>query len=83
MFLRLLLCLASLSVCFLFQHGYTFVAEGRSLNAAVPAGKFRLRMIGDIDQSMMPFKGGSINTNFTTKEIRDYYVPNRNNAVFR
>ncbi|XP_065057122.1 androglobin-like isoform X2 [Rhopilema esculentum] len=65
------------------KNGYTFIAEARSGNGPVPAGKFRLRLIGATDPLPMPVKEGVVNANFTTKEIRDYYLPNRNNVIFR
>ena len=68
---------------FILQHGYTFVAEGRSLNASIPTGKFRMRLIGAAEPLPTPIKEGTINTHFTMKETRDYYVPNRKNVIFR
>eukprot|EP00794_Sanderia_malayensis_P000438 gene438-1079_t len=65
------------------KNGYTFVAEARSTNASVPAGKFRMRLIGAGDPLPKPYKEGFMTTNFATKEIRDHYIPNRNNIILR
>ena len=64
------------------QRGYTFVAEARTPNAILPAGKFRLRVIGSTEPLPFPGREG-VNSHFVTKEIRDYYIPNKYNIIFR
>lgn len=67
---------------FLCQRGYTFVAEARTPNAILPPGKFRLRVIGSTEPLPYPGRDG-VNSHFLNKEIRDYYIPNRYNVIFR
>lgn len=64
------------------KRGYTFVAEARTPNAILPAGKFRLRVIGSTEPLPYPGREG-VNSHFVTKEIRDYYIPNKYNIIFR
>ena len=64
------------------QRGYTFIAEARTLNSILPAGKFRLRIIGSTEPLPYPPRE-SVNSNFVHKEIRDYYLPNKYNIIFR
>lgn len=65
-----------------FQRGYTFVAEARTPNAILPPGKFRLRVIGSTEPLPYPGREG-VNSHFVNKEIRDYYIPNKYNIIFR
>ena len=64
------------------KSGYTLVAEARSSGSIQPAGKFRLRMIGSSEPLPVPYKD-RINTHFSTRELRDYYVPNKYKIIFR
>ncbi|XP_048577844.1 androglobin isoform X3 [Nematostella vectensis] len=64
------------------KRGYTFIAEARILNAILPPGKFRLRVIGSTEPLPYPPRE-SVNSHFVHKEIRDYYIPNRYNIIFR
>lgn len=64
------------------KRGYTFVAEARTPNAILPPGKFRLRVIGSTEPLPYPGRDG-VNSHFLNKEIRDYYIPNRYNVIFR
>lgn len=78
-------CLKSsqmIDLLFLCQRGYTFVAEARTPNAILPPGKFRLRVIGSTEPLPYPGRDG-VNSHFLNKEIRDYYIPNRYNVIFR
>ena len=67
---------------FTCQRGYTFVAEARTPNAILPPGKFRLRVIGSTEPLPYPGRDG-VNSHFVNKEIRDYYIPNKYNIIFR
>jgi len=62
--------------------GYTFVALASSGITSTPAGKYRLRIIADKDPLPYPMRE-SVNSSFVIKDIRDYYVPNRYNRVFK
>ncbi|XP_068698412.1 androglobin-like isoform X1 [Montipora foliosa] len=64
------------------KRGYTFVAEARTPNAILPPGKFRLRVIGSTEPLPYPARDG-VNSHFINKEIRDYYIPNKYNIIFR
>ncbi|XP_078372473.1 androglobin-like isoform X6 [Oculina patagonica] len=64
------------------KRGYTFVAEARTPNAILPPGKFRLRVIGSTEPLPYPGREG-VNSHFVNKEIRDYYIPNKYNIIFR
>ena len=68
--------------CLVSQRGYTFVGEARTLSAILPPGKFRLRVIGSTEPLPYPAREG-VNSHFVTKEIRDYYIPNMYNIIFR
>ena len=64
------------------QKGYTFVAEARTTDTAQQAGKWRMRLIGSLSQLPAPIKN-EVNASFHAREIRDYYVPNERNCIFR
>jgi hypothetical protein len=65
------------------RHGYTFVAEGRSGDEPIPEGKCRLRLIGSNETLLRPKYKGTVNCEFFTKEVKDYYLPNRDYEFFR
>ena len=64
------------------QKGYTFVAEARTTDQPLQSGVWRMRMIGSLSPLPAPLRN-EVNCSFVTKEIRDYYVPNSKNTVFR
>lgn len=64
------------------QHGYTFVAEARSVDQGIPPGRWRLRLIGSLSPLPTP-QHGEVNAAFQTTELHDFYVPNDRNIVFR
>ncbi|NXE22524.1 ADGB protein, partial [Ardeotis kori] len=64
------------------KKGYTFMAEARTGDLPVAAGKWRLRFIGS--HSPLPFLSReAVNNVFSTKEIKDYYIPNDKHVMFR
>jgi hypothetical protein len=67
---------------FHFQHGYTFLAEARTTLSSLAPGKFRLRVIGSTEPLPAP-EGDSVNAQFVTKEIKDYYMPNKDRILLR
>ncbi|XP_041351984.1 androglobin-like isoform X2 [Gigantopelta aegis] len=64
------------------KKGYTFVAEARTTDQPLAAGTWRMRMIGSLSPLPAP-KGHEINSAFNAREIRDYYLPNNKNIIFR
>nr|XP_048281129.1 androglobin isoform X7 [Myodes glareolus] len=64
------------------KKGYTFVAETYTGDAYVSGGRWKLRLIGSYNP--LPFLSReSPCSTFTTKEIRDYYIPNDKKILFR
>ncbi|WAR07044.1 ADGB-like protein [Mya arenaria] len=64
------------------RKGYTFVAEARTTDQPLQAGTWRMRMIGSLSPLPAPPRG-EVNSSFSVKEIRDYYIPNSKNVIFR
>ncbi|XP_069625264.1 androglobin isoform X1 [Ranitomeya imitator] len=62
--------------------GYTFVAEAYAGDFFVASGKWRLRLIGACNP-LPSLSRDAVNNAFSTKEIRDYYLPNKKEIVFR
>jgi hypothetical protein len=67
---------------FHFQHGYTFLAEARTTLSSLASGKFRFRLISSTEPLPAP-EGDSVNAQFVTKEIKDYYMPNKDRILLR
>lgn len=65
-----------------FQHGYTFLAEARTTLSSLASGKFRVRLIGSTAPLPAP-DGDSVNAQFVTKEIKEYYMPNTDHVLLR
>ncbi|KAK2531414.1 Adgb [Columba guinea] len=64
------------------KKGYTFMAEARTGDSPVPAGRWRLRLIGS--HSPLPFLSReAVNNVYTTKEIKEYYLPNDKHVMLR
>ncbi|XP_071801000.1 androglobin-like isoform X5 [Asterias amurensis] len=64
------------------KRGYTFVAEARTTDLPLPGGKWRMRLIGS--SSPLPQPGrDNLNSSFGVREIRDYYIPNKENVIMR
>ncbi|CAM2703017.1 unnamed protein product [Rotaria socialis] len=64
------------------KNGYTFFAEGISLEQAILSDRFRLRLISSY--TVLPDTNtDQIKSLFTTKELIDYYVPNREQVLCR
>ncbi|XP_075805204.1 androglobin isoform X5 [Microtus pennsylvanicus] len=64
------------------KKGYTFVAEAYTGDAYVSGARWKLRLIGSYNP--LPFLSReSPCSNFTIKEIRDYYIPNDKKILFR
>ncbi|XP_035685724.1 androglobin-like [Branchiostoma floridae] len=62
--------------------GYTFVAEARAGDLPLPGNKWRMRLIGSSSPLPAPLKE-TLTTNFAVKELRDYYMPNKDCIMFR
>ena len=82
----ILFCICVILIVFicLFQNqkGYSFVAEARTKEQPLASGNWRMRLIGSLPGLPQPLSG-EVCSNFITKEIRDYYVPNPKNIIFR
>ncbi|XP_064014258.1 androglobin [Pogoniulus pusillus] len=64
------------------KKGYTFMAEAHTGDLPLAAGRWRLRLIGS--HSPLPFLSReAVNNDYSTKAIRDYYLPNDNHVIFR
>ncbi|XP_075604574.1 androglobin [Balearica regulorum gibbericeps] len=64
------------------KKGYTFMAEARTGDLPVAAGRWRLRLIGS--HSPLPFLSReAVNNVYSTKEIKEYYIPNDKHVMFR
>ncbi|XP_029449900.1 androglobin [Rhinatrema bivittatum] len=62
--------------------GYTFMAEASTGDYPVMAGKWRVRLIGS-SHPLPRLSREIINSYFATKEVRDYYIPNKMHIVLR
>ncbi|NWX97622.1 ADGB protein, partial [Nothoprocta ornata] len=64
------------------KKGYTFMAEAHTGDLHMASGKWRLRLIGS--HSPLPFLSReAINNLYSTKEIKEYYIPNDKHVMFR
>ncbi|NXN57414.1 ADGB protein, partial [Rynchops niger] len=64
------------------KKGYTFMAEARTGDQPMAAGRWRLRLIGS--HSPLPFLAReAVNNVYSTKEIKEYYIPNDKHVMFR
>ncbi|KAM9656103.1 androglobin [Morphnus guianensis] len=64
------------------KKGYTFMAEAHTGDLPVAAGRWRLRLIGS--HSPLPFLSReAVNNVYSTKEIKEYYIPNDKHVMFR
>uniref|UniRef100_A0A1I8IZ84 HMG box domain-containing protein n=1 Tax=Macrostomum lignano TaxID=282301 RepID=A0A1I8IZ84_9PLAT len=59
--------------------GYTMIGVAKSPK---DQGKWRLRLIGDDKQLLQPSRS-DVNSNFATRQLQDYYVPNQRRMIFR
>uniref|UniRef100_A0A1I8FX77 RNase H domain-containing protein n=1 Tax=Macrostomum lignano TaxID=282301 RepID=A0A1I8FX77_9PLAT len=59
--------------------GYTMIGVAKSPK---DQGKWRLRLIGDDKQLLQPSRS-DVNSNFATRQLQDYYVPNQRRVIFR
>ncbi|XP_051867185.1 androglobin [Pristis pectinata] len=64
------------------KSGYTFMAEAQSGSFTLPSGKWKMRLIGT-NQPLPTLSSEAVNSNFTMKEIKSYYIPNDKNLIFR
>ncbi|XP_022081747.1 androglobin-like [Acanthaster planci] len=64
------------------KRGYTFVAEARTIDLPLPSGKWRMRLIGSSNPLPQPSRD-HLNSNFIVREIRDYYIPNKEDIIMR
>ncbi|XP_048153581.1 androglobin [Corvus hawaiiensis] len=64
------------------KKGYTFVAEAHTGDQPVAAGKWKLRFISS--QSPLPFLSReAVNNIYSTKQFKEYYIPNDEFLLFR
>ena len=70
------------SRAFFLQRGYTFVAEAHTMDQALLASRWRMRLIGCRSPLPTPFRN-EVNSSFHTRELRDYYMPNKKNIILR
>ncbi|XP_054553882.1 androglobin isoform X2 [Talpa occidentalis] len=64
------------------KKGYTFVAEAFTGDMYVSSSRWKLRLIGPYNPLPFLIREFPCNT-FAVKEIRDYYIPNDKNILFR
>ncbi|XP_076467316.1 androglobin-like isoform X4 [Babylonia areolata] len=64
------------------RKGYTFVAEARTVEQPLVSAAWRMRLIGSLSPLPAP-RSAEVNSNFQVKDVRDYYVPNPKNTIFR
>ncbi|XP_072121754.1 androglobin isoform X2 [Mobula birostris] len=64
------------------KSGYTFVAEAHSGGFTLPSGKWKMRLIAS-NQPLPTLLNETVNSNFTMKEIKSYYIPNDKDLIFR
>ncbi|KFO69717.1 Androglobin, partial [Cuculus canorus] len=64
------------------KKGYTFMAEARTDDIPVTAGRWRLRLIGSCSPLPVLAREAVYNV-YSTKEIKEYYIPNDKNVMFR
>ncbi|XP_056423285.1 androglobin isoform X2 [Hyla sarda] len=62
--------------------GYTFIAEAHAGEFSVASGKWRLRLIRACNP-LLSLSRDTVNSAFSIKEIRDYYIPNKKEIIFR
>ena len=67
---------------FYIKHGYTFYAEGISMDQSILNGRFRLRLITSYTH-LPEMRVDQITSSFFTKEILDYYIPNKEEIICR
>ena len=72
----------------MISSGYTFVAEARSLDSPIVGNKWKMRLIGSMEKLPTPRtrQGNTepvVQSSFSTKEIRDYYMPQDNCVMLR
>ncbi|XP_048456882.1 androglobin [Rhincodon typus] len=63
------------------KNGYTFTAEAQTGSFPVPSGKCRLRLIGS-RYPLPVLANETVNSSFSMKEIKSYYIPNDKNIIF-
>ncbi|CAL1548032.1 unnamed protein product [Lymnaea stagnalis] len=64
------------------KKGYSFVAEARTVEQPLTSGNWRMRLIGSLSPLPAP-QTAEVCSSFITKEIKEYYIPNPNNLIFR
>ncbi|GCC30603.1 hypothetical protein chiPu_0009054 [Chiloscyllium punctatum] len=64
------------------SNGYTFTAEAQTGSFPVPSGKWRLRLFGS-RHPLPVLANETVNSSFSIKEIKSYYIPNDKNIIFR
>jgi len=62
------------------KNGYTFLSEGLSVDQISLPGRFRLRLM--TSHTHLPeIRSDQIISSFFTKEIHDYYIPNKEELI--
>ncbi|KAK6170744.1 hypothetical protein SNE40_019059 [Patella caerulea] len=64
------------------KKGYTVIADARTTEQSIMSGSWRMRLIGSLSPLPAP-RGTEVNSSFSVKEIRDYYIPNSKNIILR
>lgn len=59
------------------------MAEARTTDHSLQAGKWRMRLIGSLTCLPAPIKPDAVNSTFHNRELKDYYVPNERNCILR
>lgn len=66
------------------RHGYTIVADAKTPDDSnAPGGKWRMRLIGSNQPLPVPYRDFFSTVSLTTKEIQDYYCPNKEGIFLR
>ncbi|XP_055042531.2 androglobin isoform X2 [Misgurnus anguillicaudatus] len=64
------------------KSGYTFVAEAHTGDTPLSGGKWCMRLIGS-REPVPKLAKETPNNNFSVKELKGYYIPNRKNIISR
>ncbi|KFP08158.1 Androglobin, partial [Calypte anna] len=64
------------------KKGYTFMAEASTGDQPVAAGRWKLRLIGS-HRPLPLLSREAVNDAYSAREIKEYYIPNDKNVMFR
>ena len=65
------------------QYGYTIMAEGKTQDTVLPAGKYKLRLVGSLPNLLTPARDIATAGGISTQEVKEYYVEEKHNVMFR